>query len=347
MRRSIKLVTLMMLLLFVVATSLVGCGDEETSEPIVLTYADFTTNPNDSFARATTWFAEEVEKRSNGQLQIELHWGTLGSITELPDLVRTGTVDMATVLEWISPSAFPLSTIFGSYFIWPSGDSVQNIREELASNKHFEAEAKKNNVKPISYNATESYHLIGNKRLDTMDDLQGEKIRSTGATMPLVWDAVGAVPVTIASSTEWYEALERGTVDHFVADYNIMANWNLYEVADYVTELNLGAVLGGTVFINLDVWNSLPSNLQQIMLDVGKERNPLSRQYRAADTNGGKDVVEDAGLTISVFPKSERDRVLQASPDLFTPYRESLIDAGLGDDADDIISEIKNLLADY
>ena len=66
----------------------------------------------------------------------------------------------------------------------------------------------------------------------TVEGLKGKKIRSFGADIPKIFEAIGAVPVSVAFG-DIYEAVQRGTLDYsFINRGNINAI-KVYEVGKY------------------------------------------------------------------------------------------------------------------
>ena len=54
------------------------------------------------------WFAQEIEKRTDGRVKIKIFWAqSLGKTSDLPDLVKSGGVDMTMLVPGYYPALFP------------------------------------------------------------------------------------------------------------------------------------------------------------------------------------------------------------------------------------------------
>ena len=51
------------------------------------------------------WFAQEIEKRTDGRVKIKIFWAqSLGKTSDLPDLVKSGGVDMTMLVPGYYPA---------------------------------------------------------------------------------------------------------------------------------------------------------------------------------------------------------------------------------------------------
>jgi TRAP-type transport system periplasmic protein len=79
--------------------------------------ADITLNLGHPFTEKLTtltswemWFADEIEKRTNGKVKIKIFWSeSLGKTGDLPDLVSSGGIDMSILVPGHYPARFPLA----------------------------------------------------------------------------------------------------------------------------------------------------------------------------------------------------------------------------------------------
>lgn len=100
----------------------------------------------------------------------------------------------------------------------------------------------------------------------SLDDIQGMQIRATGLSATTI-ESLGGTPVAMAQS-EAYEALSKGVVEGNLSPVEVLKGWNHAEVTDYLT---ITPFLYNTLFfvtMNLDTWNSIPEDIQQVILDT-------------------------------------------------------------------------------
>lgn len=112
---------------------------------------------------------------------------------------------------------------------------------------------------------TGSHYMYVQEPISSVGDLEGRKIRVPPLTRFFV-KAVGAEPVTLPPG-EVYVAVDRGTVDGFTWPYfDGFTNFGWHKITKYVIDAPLYRN-GVGINMNLEKWNSLPEDVQQIMLD--------------------------------------------------------------------------------
>ncbi|SRR6056297_162250 len=113
----------------------------------------------------------------------------------------------------------------------------------------------------------EGYHLFTTEPLSENGDLAGRKVRGTPTYFGVI-EALGAEPVVLPGS-EIYSALQTGIVEGAGWPAAGMVSMKHYEVADYRLRPTFGAATQ-PVFVNLDVWNGLSPETQDILLEAGE-----------------------------------------------------------------------------
>jgi TRAP-type C4-dicarboxylate transport system substrate-binding protein len=159
------------------------------------------------------------------------------------------------------------------------------------------------------------YHMSTIKPVRTLNDFKGLKIRATGRTNPNILKAAGAVPVGFSHS-ELYDALLKGTVDGSLTDYDLMYRFKEVEVTPYVTRLFIGGNPMLSTAINMNAWNKLSPEVQQVFLELRDEFPAIYAEY------GAKQFLEvsipalyDDGIEIIDLPPNELES-LHNNPDV-------------------------------
>jgi TRAP-type C4-dicarboxylate transport system substrate-binding protein len=257
------------------------------------------------------WWADEVEKRTNGEVKITLYWGeTLVKLMELLDATRIGTVDMSWMITGYFPAQLPLNTVgHGAakfhYTYAPAAAMGQwQLLEEFPE---LEEEFKSQNLKVILPLGIDSTNLISNKLIKSVGDMKGIKARAPGAIFPKVVAAAGATPVSLPAP-EIYDALTKGIIDCATGDYSSVLNFKLYEAAKYNILVNFGAVPSQALVSNLDVWNSLSEEAQSVILDIRPEFFDMWATLSYAQIDETKQICIDKGMELIDFPDSEREK---------------------------------------
>jgi TRAP-type C4-dicarboxylate transport system substrate-binding protein len=92
--------------------------------------------------------------------------------------------------------------------------------------------------------------------------------------------------------------------------------FKLHEVAKNYTFTDFGAIANVVICINKDTWKKLPKQVQDIMLEVGKEYTEV--ESKAALEKGLKSVetMKAAGSTVRSLSDAEKAKWANALPDI-------------------------------
>jgi len=105
-----------------------------------------------------------------------------------------------------------------------------------------------------------------NKPLRSVEDLKGLKIRMGTTALNTIFQSMGASPVFLPGG-EIYESVKRGVIDAF--EYITPSlNWGMgfQEVTKYMYLSSSRAPSDAqSLFVNMDAWNALPKDLQDIV----------------------------------------------------------------------------------
>jgi TRAP-type C4-dicarboxylate transport system substrate-binding protein len=138
-----------------------------------------------------------------------------------------------------------------------------------------------------------SYNLVSkSKEIHFPSDFKGLKVGGAGHVMEIVKANGGAEVHQVPP--EAYNNLDKGIVD---AAFNLFAQvrvYSLYEVCDYFYTQSF---FNGTmiVLMNLDAWNAMSPQDQEIMQEIWPEVAKISCQTVFEDCETGKQKVLEAG----------------------------------------------------
>lgn len=303
------------------------------------------------FAPATTahaqvdqWFADEVAKRSNNQVTIRFFWaGAAGKPNELLGLVGRGAVDAAAVPASYFPAQLPLLAAPSALpLTLPTPEKAHQVVYGLWSSvPAMQEEAKRNNVWPLLFHTLNEYHLLCNKPVRNMDDLKGKRIRSQGEFIPKMLAAVGAVPVNVLPG-EFYESLQRGSVDCMVLPWDLMVAFKLHEVAKFGSEINLGALISNPQWYNLAKWNAMPQQVRDLLTKVADEARAVDLAKAKQSEAAAIDTMKKAGVQFLPFP--DQAKFEAAMPDFLNEWVAVQEKAGQGAEAQAVAKRWRELV---
>ena len=112
--------------------------------------------------------------------------------------------------------------------------------------------------------------MICTKPIKSIADFKGKRIRTYGFAYPALVQALGGTPVSMSSS-DGYEALQRGILDCSPIGPSLAHGWKYDEVAKYYIDVPIGASFGHMIAMNLKSYNALDAQTKSIIDGLGRE----------------------------------------------------------------------------
>ncbi len=274
-----------------------------------LRYAEFGPNRG-TRAQALNWFADELKKRSNGELEIEFHWGKslLGTKAVLQGL-GDGVADMGSVIGFFTPKKLRGYNI-GDLPVANSDEWVgmRALYEFANTNGTIKKEFAKQGVHYVTNYTTGPIQLICTKQVSSLADLNGVKLRGSGPYGKTFGD-FGA-DVQRMGQAKVYQALESGLVECNQNYYYSMKAYKQYEVAPHVVELDWGQNMAFGIMMNQGSWEGLSADHQKLISDLGSEFIDEIAKLMIDGKSSNKQAMVDGieGKKINVVNLADEDR---------------------------------------
>jgi len=265
--------------------------------------------------------AEFFKKESNGALEIKIAYGAaLGPERQAPESIKSRGYEGAQMCAGYYPNKFPLLSAMELPFLAPPG-TEDRARVDHAVLSHpliVKEMAERWNIKYLGPTFLPPYEFMGNKRIASVTDMKGVKMRISGLNAKAL-QAFGAVP-TMVTAPEGYTALERGTIDSFGFPYAYtFGAYKMYEVSKFVTE---GMAMSGFMCfqgVSLDAWNKLPDALKAKLPQAQElATEALLKAYRAADEKWIPIFKER--LEVTPFPPAERAKLAAGASEIWEQW---------------------------
>jgi len=221
---------------------------------------------------------QAMEDRANGRLKFEIfHMGqhpyqpfdSLEVVRDgMSDMFQTEGVDVTGVLPIMGAVELP--------FLMPDEETALRIRDRHVSeiiNPYLRENYNQFVVAGILLGGG-SVHA--NKELNSFDAVKGQKIRVFNKPSGQFVEIMGGVPTTVEFE-EIYGALDKGVIDGAMTAIWAAYDFKWYEVVSYST---LWDYFYGTDFfvMNLDSFNELPEDLQDILMDTAAEHQDINQK---------------------------------------------------------------------
>lgn len=234
--------------------AIAGAARAETT----ISYGTYLAARHNVNVKALEPYFRQVEADTKGSLKFKLYSdGTMVSGRNTLQGIRDGVVDMGVVVDLYVASELKHSALISELALFGEDTMAMNGALNEMQVLHCPgcvADFKRNNVTSWGFFSTSPYYLMCRSEITDLKSLRGKRIRATGPWG--VWAAaVGAVPVNITSS-EIYEAMERGQVDCSVGSRSWLRSYGLVDVVKYIVDMPLGTYHGASLLdMNLDTWN--------------------------------------------------------------------------------------------
>jgi TRAP-type C4-dicarboxylate transport system substrate-binding protein len=298
-------------------------------------------------AQADKLFAEEIEKRTDGRVKVQIFWsGALGGPGEIMDLVSSGAVDMGTIIPAYHPAQWPMWGLINSLpLTWEKAPVAMDIQAGLLKeNESVVQEMKDNGVWAVLLHGLPPYRLQCTKPIRTVEDLDGVRVRTFGEWPPYMFEKLGATPVNIPLG-DVYEALQRGSID---CGYNPTENagfLKLHEVAKYWSDINLGAIAAYTTFISWDNYQNWPPELLEVIRESAKVAMKFEKGNFERLEKEHLAEAQEHGVEYVHF--EEQDRLYEIVPNLLDQWEETTCERGRCEDAEKMVSDVRRFMAEH
>ena len=318
---------------------LTACPGPTPEKPVVLRLA-IPWPPGDPPQVEIQKMADKFNARTGGKYVIEVHPAEeLVKVQESMDAVRTGAVEMAGYPIGVFTSLDPRCAAAEVPFLY------NNIRAEAAAQPSLvpmynQFMPEKFNQMMLGAFACLPLDLIGNKQVKTLADFRGLMVQAVSPVASAVIEALGGNPVP-SPFVEGYTVLEKKTVDASMTSSMFQVVFKLYEVADYAT---VGYVIPASlcVTINMDTYNSLPKDIQAILVEEGNGLTSSANAFFIGMYDANNQFLAEHGVDVYILPADERGKWREA----VWPVSQKII-ADMGDWGQEVLQIAETVNAQY
>lgn len=316
----------------------------------VLRYADYSANRGIR-AETVIEFFEEVERRSEGRIRIEQHWGqALLPAAEILDGVINGVAAIGTVSAVYGPD---------DIFAYSVGDlPITNPHEVAGSMAMYELATTHpalisefedlGVVYLMNYSVGPIQMVCSGAPPATIDDFRGKRVRAT-ADYGQIYGSFGAVhvPLTLPES---YSALDTGMIDCSQAYGYVVESYRLQEVADSFVVIDGSTIQSNGMFMSQREFDALSPEDQEMLIELGREYTRIGaerireRNLAVIEQLGGEGL-DGHTLEIVHFKDEDRAKLEEAGQ----PFLDAYVTRGeqRGVDAAGLIEDYRALLESH
>ncbi len=325
-------------------------GDGTTYELIVTNHDSDTSRGAQFMNDLGKLMSDYVAANSTDTLKITVYnGGSLYGGGESYGAVKDGAADIAWGAAAFYSGQFPISEFLqlplngitsaqlGSKVFMDMLAEIPEVANEWSAVKVIALQG--NCPGPLS--TTKDYGKI-----ESADQLKGLQFRTAGTTAGLWVEAVGMVPVTVATS-DTYEYLEKNIVNGCMNDWHNIEAFNLFDVIGYTMDYNV-ATSPCFIIMNQAKYDSLPQHIKDaIDLYSGAYASDMAGWYwdTCVFTTGEK--MEAAG--VEVYEPNEELLAFMTSDEIRESVHAKYIEYlnGYGLDGQAIYDKCMEIVARY
>lgn len=273
----------------------------ETMEPMTIKLAH-VVNEQDGFHIAAVKFQELVQERTDGKVSIELYPNAqLGDERTLLEGMQIGTVDMGVITNGPVANFVEEIAVFELPFLFPSPEAAYEVLDGEIGQELLTA-LERVNLKGLAYAERGFRNLTNSVRpVQGPADMEGLKIRVMENPVYIdTFQALGANTVPMAW-TEALTAMQQGTIDGQENPINVIYSFKLYEPQDYLS-LTRHTYAPAIFVMSLNLYNSLPAEVQAIVSEAAQEAAEYERMMNAEMRAEQMQTLRDNGMEIVETP---------------------------------------------
>lgn len=258
-----------------------------------------------------TYWAPNLWERTNGQVEL-----SVTSLVELglagPDTlsqVADGSLDMVNIFTGYVAGAHPsleVQSLWGTASDWQTSysalaDMAPDIDRMLLDITGGSPVLNRN------WFAGSDQWFFSNQPMRSLGDFEGQQIRTHSASMSDFIRGMGGQPVELGVG-ELYTALQIGTVDAAVTTLLLGVTGSLHEVADQIAGPVIGFGYTNNV-INQEVWDSIPEDLQQILIEEGAKAELEALRLAPVQNFIALEAAQNLGLEAAPFSDQVQEHI--------------------------------------
>ncbi|MCE8009555.1 C4-dicarboxylate TRAP transporter substrate-binding protein [Aestuariivita sp.] len=300
-------------------------------------------------------FADVLSQETDGALGARVFPMSLLSMAETSAGLREGLADIGAVMSTYFTAEYPHTNMIldASMLLNTMGDEARGVAglayagamAEFILTKCPEcnAEFAAQNQVYTGAAGTPGYALNCTRKVSTMDELDGARLRIGGANWARWSQAIGATPVTM-SGNEMLEALSQGVLDCILLSVPDVQNFGMGESVTHITIGAPGGVYVASLSnMNRDTWQSLGADERRAVMRASAEASAVSTWAYQVGEDEVLENIRAAGVEIHEPDTAVLERTAAFVEDDLATLRDTYQDQGVAR-AQEMLAEFRPLL---
>ena len=264
-----KIAAFVVALSFVMGTIAFGATEAKADDKV---YSLALTTPNaesNCTVVAMQDWADKLREESDGRLDITIYaGGTIANANDAFTVTGAGGADLCWITVTQNAGALPLmtyssiSTLGFTNAYQPTYMMVETFKQFPEMQEEFAAQ----NTRCLAvYGMSPAWLLSNGEDFSTVEDYQGKIVMSSNANFVSMLEGMGC-SITGDLPTQIADSMSKSIYKSLLIDFQAAMAFHVDELIDRAYTYNYGTTIS-FVAINLDVYNSLPEDLQALLDD--------------------------------------------------------------------------------
>jgi TRAP-type transport system periplasmic protein len=305
-------------------------GDDRSDETFHIRFANLLP-PGDGISDSFDWFFDEVTARTDGRVTFEhAYAGSLLPGEEIIAGVSDGRAEAGHVVPLYEPGNLPLNQLAMIPVHGHNPEArARGLTRLYEENEDFRAEYTDRGIRQLVFHPTGPWGMAVRAPVESREDLRGWRVRMVGGVVTVYERHYEVEPVVLAGQ-DVYEALQRGTIDASLNPFDVIVGGQHHEVAPYVLIDGIGYFGNSGIGFSLNVWESLPADIQAVILEVAEEYPAQAVQILQERGDDSCDRLLEGGGSVISLPEEDIEWFNdQIGDSLVNEWKEDAIGSGV------------------
>ncbi len=331
----------------VASPALLSTGYAQAPE-VTLRMHHFLPPVSNGHARFLRPWADKVQTESNGRIKIDIFPSMQlgGTPPQLFDQAKDGVVDLVWTLPGNTPGRFPGIEAFELPFVAHKRAIANSRALQEYADANLAAEFK--DVKPICFWAHDHGLIHANKKVATLADLNGLKLRFPTRLAGEALKALGANAIGMPIP-QVPEAMAQRVIDGAVIPWEVVPALKMQELVKFHTEIPGSPTLYTATFIlamNNAKYNALSADLKAVIdRNSGQAAAAMAGKVWDEQAVAVSDMVRKRGNEITVLSEAEAATWRARTEPVIAAWIASVKDKGL--DGAKLLESARGLIAKH
>ena len=284
-------------LIVAMVLTMAACGNNDGQEAQTYTWkAANVLNAGGPWDIGLQEFKRLLSEKSNGAIELEIfNGGQLGQERDTIEGLGLGTTDFVICSSATLSNFTDTQNIWDLPYLFHTAEEARGVLDSEIGQSILDTLSDVG-IKGLAYWENGMYMLGSTKPIETPEDMKGLRIRTIESNLQAdLYGAFGATSVVIPWG-DIYTSLQQGLCDVTTTTLANMYSAKQNEVATYITEAN--QIYGpAPLLMSQSLWDSLPEDIQGIVLEAAKEACLVERDAVDAAHDSAKATMESEGCT--------------------------------------------------